>query len=65
MTAVDRANLDLVLPQIAAQHTFVRPASTALVYGGQGWWGADRQQCGLRAVCWRQPLRRMQSCAPL
>lgn len=26
MSAVDRSNLDLVLPQIAAQHIFVRPA---------------------------------------
>ena len=26
MTALDRSNLDLVLPQIAAQHIFVRLA---------------------------------------
>ena len=30
MSAVDRANLDLVLPQIAAQHIFVRPAEHGL-----------------------------------
>ena len=36
MTAVDRANLDLVLPQIAAQHIFVRPAERGFDWGGSG-----------------------------
>ena len=36
MTAVDRANLDLVLPQIAAQHIFVRPAERGSDLGGSG-----------------------------
>ena len=43
MTAVDRANLDLVLPQIAAQNIFVRPAEHDSRFGWVGFGGNAAQ----------------------